>query len=85
MSSPEGDISKWMKLANSKEGVAVCPETAVCLGVLDQLIGQGKIKSKDRVLVFNTGAAQKYPESVSTEVPMLDLSQPVDWMNPPSA
>ena len=85
MSSPEGDISKWMQLANSKEGVAVCPETAVCLGVLDQLIGQGKIKSKDRVLVFNTGAAQKYPESVTTEVPMLDLSQPVDWMNPPSA
>ena len=85
MSSPEGDIPKWMQLANSKEGVAVCPETAVCLGVLDQLIGQGKIKSKDRVLVFNTGAAQKYPESVSTEVPMLDLSQPVDWMNPPSA
>ena len=85
MSSPEGDISKWMQLANSKEGVAVCPETAVCLGVLDQLIGQGKIKPKDRVLVFNTGAAQKYPESVSTEVPMLDLSQPVDWMNPPSA
>ena len=85
MSSPEGDIPKWMQLANSKEGVAVCPETAVCLGVLDQLIGQGKIKTKDRVLVFNTGAAQKYPESVSTEVPMLNLSQPVDWMNPPSA
>ena len=85
MSSPEGDIPKWMQLANSKEGIAVCPETAVCLGVLDQLIGQGKIKSKDRVLVFNTGAAQKYPESVTSEVPMLDLSQPVDWMNPPSA
>ena len=79
MSSTEGDIPKWMKLANSKEGIAVCPETAVCLGVLDQLIGQGKIKPKDRVLLFNTGAAQKYPESVKAEVPKLSLSQSVDW------
>ena len=79
MSSPEADISKWMGLANSKEGLAVCPETAVCLGVLDQLIGQGKVKPKDRVLVFNTGAAQKYPESVKADLPKIDLNQPVDW------
>ena len=68
-----------MGLANSKEGLAVCPETAVCLGVLDQLMGQGKVKPKDRVLVFNTGAAQKYPESVKADVPKIDLNQPVDW------
>ena len=81
MSAPEGDISKWMQLANSKEGIAVCPETAVCLGVLDQLMGQGKIKPKDRVLVFNTGAAQKYPESVAAELPRIDMNQPIDWGN----
>jgi threonine synthase len=57
----------------------VCPETAVCLGVLDQLMGQGKVKAKDRVLVFNTGASQKYPECVTAEVPRIDLSEPVDW------
>ena len=79
MSAPEGDIPKWMQLANAKEGLAVCPETAVCLGVLDQLMGQGKIKSNERVLVFNTGAAQKYPESVDVELPRIDMTQPVDW------
>ena len=79
MSAPEGDIPKWMQLANSKEGLAVCPETAVCLGVLDQLMGQRKIKPKDRVLVFNTGAAQKYPESVGVELPRIDMTQPIDW------
>jgi hypothetical protein len=31
------------------------------------------------VLVFNTGAAQKYPESVTAEVPRIDLNEPVDW------
>ena len=79
MSAPEDDIPKWMRLANAKEGLAVCPETAVCLGVLDQLMGQGKIKSNERVLVFNTGAAQKYPESVDVELPRIDMAQPVDW------
>jgi threonine synthase len=79
MSAPEGDIPKWMQLANSKEGIALCPETAVCLGVLDQLMGEGKVKPTDRVLIFNTGAAQKYPESVTVEVPRIDLNVPVDW------
>jgi threonine synthase len=79
MSAPEGDIPKWMRLANSKEGIALCPETAVCLGVLDQLAAKGKVKSKDRVLIFNTGAAQKYPEAVTTELPRIDLNEPVDW------
>ena len=88
MSAPEGDILNWMKMANAKEGIALCPETAVCLGVLDQLMGQGKIKPKDRVLIFNTGAAQKYPEAVSMELPRLSLDQPIDWTelaNRPSA
>jgi threonine synthase len=47
--------------------------------VLDQLMGQGKVRPKDRVLIFNTGAAQKYPECVTAEVPRIDLSEPVDW------
>ena len=85
MSSPEKEISKWMHLSNSTEGIAVCPETAVCLGVLDQLVSQGKVKPNDRVLVFNTGAAQKYPESVNIDLPKLDLSQPVDWASLPLA
>ena len=79
MSAPEGDIPKWMQLANSKEGIALCPETAVCLGVLDQLAAKGMVKPKDRVLIFNTGAAQKYPEAVTAEVPRIDLNEPVDW------
>jgi len=85
MSSPEKEISQWMHLSNSTEGIAVCPETAVCLGVLDQLVSQGKVKPNDRVLVFNTGAAQKYPESVNIDLPKLDLSQPVDWASLPLA
>ena len=79
MSAPEVDIPNWMKMANAKEGIALCPETAVCLGVLEQLAAQGKVKPKDRVLIFNTGAAQKYPEAVTMEAPRIDLNEPIDW------
>ena len=79
IATPEKDIPKWMKLANSLEGISLCPETAVCLGAIDQLAGQGMVKPKDRVLVFNTGAAQKYPEAVTTELPKINLDQPIDW------
>ena len=44
VAAPEVDIGKWMQLAVSSEGIALCPETAVCLGVLDQLIAKGEIR-----------------------------------------
>ena len=64
VASPESEIAQWMKLGMSAEGIAFCPETAVCLGVLDQMVSRGQIATDERVLVFNTGAAQKYPESI---------------------
>ncbi len=79
MTAPENTIARWMSLANAKEGIALCPETAVCLGVLDRMMGQGKIGRNERVLIFNTGAAQKYPETITAELPQIDLGQPVDW------
>ncbi len=76
---PEGDIPKWMHLASSKEGLALCPETAVCLGALEVLLDRGAIQRDERILIFNTGAAQKYPETVQEKLPCIDIRQPVDW------
>src|SRR4051812_1188640 len=64
LATPEADIPKWMKFAASKEGIALCPETAVCLGALDLLLRNGTIQRNERVVIFNTGAAQKYPEAI---------------------
>ena len=33
----------------------------------------------ERIVVFNTGAAQKYPEAVHEKIPLLDISKPIDW------
>ena len=76
---PENVIAPWMKKSISLEGLAICPETAVCLGALEMLLARGKIKPDERIVVFNTGAAQKYPEAVHEEIPLLDISKPLDW------
>lgn len=79
LATPEADILKWMQLASSCEGIALCPETAVCLGALEVLLQRGVIKPHERILIFNTGAAQKYPEVVRESLPRLDINQPIDW------
>ena len=52
-----------LRLANL-EGLAIYPETAIYMGVLDQLLANGEIKPSSSVLVFNTGGAMKYPDFI---------------------
>jgi threonine synthase len=79
IATPEKDIPKWMRLVASKEGIALCPEAAVCFGALEVLLKRGTIKATDRILIFNTGASQKYPEAVKLDLPGIDISKPIDW------
>jgi len=79
VATPEADIPKWMRLASGQEGIALCPETAVCFGALELLLKRRTIKKDDRILVFNTGAAQKYPEAINEQLPLIDISKPIDW------
>ncbi len=60
----EGRIVERMKQAAWLEGILVCPETAVCLDCLELLRADGRVGADEEVVVFNTGAAQKYPEAV---------------------
>src|SRR5437764_15319709 len=60
----EGRIVEWMRRATGLEGIPFCPETAVCLDCLAALVAGGRIRPDQEVVVFNTGAAQKYPEAV---------------------
>src|SRR5439155_595978 len=58
LATPEADIPTWMRLASSSEGIALCPEAAVCLGALEMLLREGKVRPDERIVIFNTGAAQ---------------------------
>ena len=68
-----------MKRATSLEGVSLCPESAVCLDALEAMLADGRVKRGERVVVFNTGAAQKYPEIVRLDLPRLDVTRPIDY------
>jgi threonine synthase len=74
----EERIAEWMQRASAAEGISICPETAVCLDVLEQLIRRGQVLPEQRIVVFNTGAATKYLEAMPGELPTLDKDR-IDW------
>jgi threonine synthase len=72
----ERRIVAWMRRVASCEGIAICPETAVCFDCLERLVQRGDIKPDESVVVFNTGAAQKYVEAVPLQLPRIDKDKP---------
>jgi threonine synthase len=75
----EESIQEWMRRVASLEGIGICPETAVCFDCLEKLLTAGIIHPQEMVVVFNTGAAQKYPEVVPIDLPRIDKDRPVDF------
>jgi threonine synthase len=75
----EERIVNWMQRVASTEGIGICPETAVCFDCLEMLVKDGRIRRDEQVVVFNTGAAQKYPEVVPLNLPRINKDQPVDY------
>src|SRR5207253_1604901 len=74
----EGRIREWMTLGMRSEGLAICPETAACIGALEKLRAASWIKPDEQVVIFNTGAVQKYPEAMQTKLPTIDPAH-VSW------
>jgi threonine synthase len=72
-------IVHWMRRAAELEGISLCPESAICLDVLERLVAEGWVKHEEEVVVFNTGASQKYPEVVRLELPRLEKDRRVDY------
>jgi threonine synthase len=75
----EERIVYWMKQVARLEGIGICPEAAVCFDCLEMLRTRGDVSENDEVVVFNTGAAQKYPEVMPLELPRLDKTKPVEY------
>jgi len=49
-----------MLLIGSQEGVSAAPEGGAALSAIRQLVGTGRIKPHETVVLFNTGGALKY-------------------------
>ena len=79
LATDEDKLLGWMREACALEGIALCPEAAACLGVLESALAAGEISHDERIVIFNTGAAQKYIEAMQVEIPTLDHTRPIDW------
>jgi threonine synthase len=66
-----------MRRACALEGISICPETAICLEALENLVRSGTIGAQEDVLVWNTGAAQKYVECLEAPVGRIDRHKPL--------
>jgi threonine synthase len=73
----EATIGPWMVRAGSATGISICPETAVCFDVLERLIAERWVKPDEEVVIFNTGAAQKYIEALPPNLPRVDKDRDV--------
>ena len=54
-----------------REGTFVCPEGGACFAALRHLRESGWLEGDEDVVVLNTGAGIKYPETVPLDVPLL--------------
>ncbi|MFL6143662.1 MAG: threonine synthase [Labedaea sp.] len=54
------------------EGAFVCPEGAATLAAVRRLRATGWLGADEEVVVLNTGAGMKYPETVPADAPVLE-------------
>ncbi|MGV7116514.1 threonine synthase [Paenibacillus kyungheensis] len=59
------------------EGAFVCPEGAATFAAVKRLAEQGWIGRDESVVVLNTGAGIKYPDTVKIEVPLLEIGESI--------
>ncbi|MEU8389173.1 threonine synthase [Micromonospora sp. NPDC048842] len=68
----DADILGDLRDFAAREGLLLCPEGAACLTAARQLRAGGWIRAGERVVVLNTGAGLKYPDTVDVSgVPVM--------------
>ncbi|MEU8216254.1 threonine synthase [Micromonospora taraxaci] len=68
----DADLLADLREFAGREGLLLCPEGAACLTAARQLRAGGWIRAGERVVVLNTGAGLKYPDTVDVAgVPVL--------------
>ncbi|RKN49541.1 threonine synthase [Micromonospora endolithica] len=68
----DAEILADLRAFAAREGLLLCPEGAACLTAARHLRAGGWIRAGERVVVLNTGAGVKYPETVDVSaVPVL--------------
>jgi threonine synthase len=66
--SDEALLAEQRRLA-ADEGTFICPEGAACFAAVRHLRDSGFLSGTEEVVVLNTGAGLKYPETIDVDVP----------------
>ncbi|CAN5860402.1 threonine synthase [soil metagenome] len=66
-------IRDAMRTIARSEGLFICPEGAANVVALPALLERGALDPDDRVVLLNTGCGLKYPETLSADLPVLDI------------
>ena len=69
----DADLLAEQRVLAGDEGTFVCPEGAACFAATRRLRESGWLSASDRVVVLNTGAGRKYPDTVAVDVPTLPI------------
>ncbi len=77
----ENKIVPAMQHAVRTEGISICPEAAACTLAIEKLTADNRIKKSDRVVLFNTGAANKYLEAIPRNLPTIEDPTAIDYEN----
>jgi len=56
----DAQMIEAMRELGSREGISAAPEGGAALQALKMLIAEGRVKSDETVVLFNTGGALKY-------------------------
>jgi threonine synthase len=78
IAAEESRLTEWMHLATRLEGISLCPEAAACIGAIQAALARGLLSPDESVVIFNTGAAQKYLEVIDRPLPSIDCRN-IDW------
>lgn len=78
IAADEARLPEFAEAAMRLEGLALCPETAACLVAVQAALAAGQISKDAEVVVFNTGAMQKYVEFMARDLPSLQR-EAIDW------
>jgi threonine synthase len=62
----DNELLDDLRMFGAREGLLLCPEGAACLTATKRLRGTGWIGSDEQVVVLNTGAGLKYPNTINT-------------------
>lgn len=68
----DADILAAQRQLAALEGTFICPEGAANLAAIRKLQAQGWLQGDEKVLMLNTGAGLKYPDTVQVAVPTLN-------------